>query len=239
MKQTICSGVLAIAVLTGCRGHQKQQQQQERLDLEPALAANPVGGTGDAAVDTAAGVRVQARADAWQWSPDLGGKSTPMLVRSENTGKTPVLVRYNRLRITGASGQVYSAMPPFVVSAAPVESLTVRAPVYSSAGFGVAPYLRLYYPGLTPYDGPFAYDSIYYERYLPAYRRLHLPSAEMVQRALPEGVLGPGGSVSGFVFFEPISHEVMPRLEFSFDVVNPDSNQQLGKATIPFVIRVR
>jgi hypothetical protein len=61
----------------------------------------------------------------------------------------------------------------------------------------------------------------------------------MIQRALPEGILAPGGRISGFVYFEPISHEVMPRLELSFDVVNPDNNQQVGKATIPFVVRIK
>lgn len=230
----ILIGAAAAGVLFACGGKQEPQ-----IELAPAISAYPVGAAGTAAVDTVTGVRLQARAEAWTWMPDLAGKATPMLLNIENNGKAPVLVRLNKLRITGPSGQVYSGMPPYRLGSTVSEAWTVRTPVYPATGFSVAPYLRYYYPTLTPYDGPFAADSAYYNRYLPTFQRLELPSTDMIHRSLPEGVLEPGGKVSGFVYFEPISHEVMPLLDLSFEIVNPDTNQQIGKATIPFVARIR
>lgn len=236
MQQILVAGV-ALATFIACSSSGVGRSTE--VELVPALRADQVGSAGVNAIDTVAGIRVEVRPDAWQWSPNLSGKSTPMFVDIQNSGKVPVALRYNRLRLTGASGQRYSAMPVFVLSGSPADSVIVRTPAYPVSGFTVAPHLRMYYVGAAHYDGPFTHDSVYYTRYLPALNRFALPAAEMVRRALPEGVLEPGGRVGGIVFFEPFSHEVMPSITFTLELVNPDNNQSIGTAVIPFVARLR
>jgi hypothetical protein len=230
MKRTVWWGVVAAAALAACSARQDPE-------LEPAPEANAVSGIGEGATTTAAGVRVEARAGAWQWEPrDLQGRLEPLLVHIENTSTTPILLRYNRISLAGSTGQRYAAMPPYDVNGTLTAAYTVRNPYYPFTGFTVAPYLRSYYPLMTPFDGPFAYDPLYYDPYLTAYRRIQLPTADMVQRALPEGVLEPGGKVSGFVYFEHVDEDI-PRFDFKFEIVDADSNRPVGTASIPFVNR--
>jgi hypothetical protein len=69
-------------------------------------------------------------------------------------------------------------------------------------GFYVAPYLRRHYPFFTPFNGPFLHDPFYYDSFHPAMKRVSLPTGDMVQKALPEGVLEPGGRITGFLYLE-------------------------------------
>lgn len=55
----------------------------------------------------------------------------------------------------------------------------------------------------------------------------------MIQRALPEGVLGAGGRVEGYLYFEKISDDI-PRVRFSMDLLNPDRGA-IGTVDIPLV----
>jgi hypothetical protein len=64
-------------------------------------------------------------------------------------------------------------------------------PLYGFDRFAIAPYLSRWYPRFTPYGGTFAYDPAYYTPYVDAYQDIRLPTVDMVQRALPEGVLSP------------------------------------------------
>ena len=229
MKHTVWTG-LAILTLTGCGSRQQ-------VDLDPAPGIDPVAGVGDGAVDTVAGVHVEARVEAWRWNPDdLRVTATPVLVHIENGGEKSIIVRYSLMSLVGGSGQDYYAMPPYDLNKAPPEVYTVRTLHYSFSGFTIAPYLRFYYPFLTPYDGPFAPDPRYERPYRNAFRRVQLPTAEMVQRALPEGVLEPKGRISGFMYFEPFSNEVT-RLRFSLGIVSADGKDKLGTAVIPFVVK--
>jgi hypothetical protein len=223
------AGIAAVA-LAACAVRQP-------LDLAPAPNAKAVEGVGKGAVDTAGGVRVEARAGAWKWNPeDLAIKVTPFFVELENTGSSRVLVRYNNFSVTDASGKRHAAMPPYDLSGSVTESYTVQNPYYPYTGFTVAPYLRRYYPRMAFYDGTFAYDQTYYDPYLTSFRRIRLPTTDMVQRALPEGVLAPGGKISGFVYFEHVD-ATSSSLNFQFAMTEATTNQPLATAHIPFVIR--
>ena len=229
MKQRVYWAACAAVVIAAC-------SMRQEPDLAPAPSANSVSGMGIGAVDTASGVRVEVRSGAWDWNPrDLTTKITPLLVQLENTGTRSILVRYNKISLNG-SGHRYAAMPPYDVNGTLVESYTVRNSYYPYSRFTVAPYLRYYYPLMSPYDGPFAYDALYYDPYLTAYRRVQLPTADMVQRALPEGILDPGGKVSGFIYFERVDDDI-PEVSFNFDIVDIGTNRQVGTASIPFVNR--
>jgi hypothetical protein len=57
-----------------------------------------------------------------------------------------------------------------------------------------------------------------------------------VQRALPEGMLSPGGKAEGFVYFEALDRDA-GTVTISVDVVDAHSGETVGTARIPFVAR--
>ncbi len=63
-----------------------------------------------------------------------------------------------------------------------------------------------------------------------------LPSREMMERALPEGVVDSGGRVSGFLYFQHVDRrEAQVSLEMK--LVDAKTGESLGHLTIPFVVQ--
>lgn len=224
---------LKTLILLGVLGGVACSRSIARIRTAPGEVAIP--GVGEGASATAAGVRVVARAEAWQWGPsDLTSKVTPFLLELQNDGTHDVLVRYNRITLTDADGHRFNVMPPYDIDESVSERFTVTNPYYGFDRFYVAPYLARWYPRFSRFDGAFAYDASYYSPYMTVYRNIQLPTAEMVQRALPEGVLSPGGRAAGFVYFQEI-HRDARTVTVSVDMVDAANGQLLGTARIPFV----
>lgn len=225
--------ILIAAIATGAIGLGGCARTQ--AILTPAPNATPIGGPGRGAVATAAGVRVAAHAGAWQWGPnDIETKATPILIELQNDGQTPVQVRYDRITLRDSLGHRFAAMPPYDIDGTLSEAYTVENPVYGFNRFSIAPYLSRWYPRLSRYNGAFAYDPAYYTPYATRYRSVNLPTVDMVQRALPEGVLEAGGRASGFVYFEPLDRDART-LTLAVQIVDASSGTVLGTARIPFV----
>ena len=202
--------------------------------LTPAPQASIVSGPGGGAGTVAAGVRVIARSEAWEWEPrNLHSKVTPMLIELNNLGKHSVAIRYNHISLVDAQGHVFHAMPPYDINASVKQKVTM---VYPYSGYAVAPYLTGYYPGMLRYNGAWAYDAGYYSPYYTAYVKVELPTMDMVQRALPEGVLSPDGTANGFVYFESFDRDAQI-LTLTLDLVDAETNCPLGTAKIPFMTR--
>ena len=60
------------------------------------------------------------------------------------------------------------------------------------------------YPGLTTFAGPLMCDPFFYASYYPRFVQLQLATGDMVQKALPEGALQPGGRMTGFLYFDNV-----------------------------------
>jgi len=204
-------------------------------ELSPAPAATRVSGTGEGAMATVASVQVIARSKAWHWEPaDLDNKVTPMLVELQNNSAKPVIIRYNHISLMDDAGNHFAVMPPYDIDGTLAESYTVRNPYYGFSRFSVAPYLSRWYPRFSRYDGEFAYDPAYYRPYYTRYVNVALPTPDMVQRALPEGVISPGGHAEGFVYFDAF-HRGAKMLTLDVDIVDAVSGAVLGTARIPFM----
>jgi hypothetical protein len=228
-KTLMLAAAVAVAGAAGC--------SRTIAKLSPAPGTLAASGPGQGAMATAAGVQVVARAQAWQWGPsNLNTEVTPLLLEMQNNGDRPVSIRYNHISLTDAEGHRFNVMPPYDIDATVSEPLRIENPYYGFDRFALAPYLRRWYPRFSIYDGAFAYDPAYYAPYITRYREIRLPTPEMVQRALPEGVLSPGGRAAGFVYFEPL-HRDARTLTLSVDIVDARSGTSLGAATIPFVAR--
>jgi hypothetical protein len=202
-------------------------------ELVPAPGAQPAPpGPGKGAVGTVDGVRVIARSDAWSGFPPHLDRVTPILVTIENEGKTPLRIRYNEFTlIAPATGASYAAIPPFDIRGTEVEPITTLG--YS--GFWVAPYYAPYYPGLRPYYGAFPFDHYYYDQYFPAWIDISLPTGDMVQKALPEGVLDPGGRVTGYLYFQNVKREERV-VNFTAELMNASTGASFGTVRIPFEV---
>lgn len=202
-------------------------------ELVPAPSAQMVPeGPGRGAMDAVQGVRVIARSDAWSGFPDHLDRVTPILVTIDNQSKVPLRIRYNEFALVDQqSGARYNAIPPFSIEG--TESEPIDATDFS--GFRIAPYHARYYPGLVPYDGLFPFDQFYYDSYYPAWVDVELPTGDMIQKALPEGVIEPGGRISGFVYFENV-HGHPGQVEFMEEVVNAANGERLGMIDIPFSV---
>jgi hypothetical protein len=210
-------GALAVA-LGGCV-----------TQLRPAPGAVVLPGPGQAAIAEAGGVRIVASADAWRGDPEsLDRIVTPMLVRVENDGTVAVQVRYEDFALVAEDGRRFAAIPPFNVRGVVSTPNRGLYPVYA---FGVSPF----YPHLAVAPGIFPFDPFYYDAYWPYwYRWVNLPTGDMVQKALPEGVLQPGGRTTGFLYFEDV--DKARRVTFEARLPVRDSADRTVSVTIPFLV---
>lgn len=202
-------------------------------ELVPGPGAQPAPpGPGKGAVAMVHGVRVIARSDAWSGFPPNLDKVTPILVTIENDGTVPIRIRYNEFSLVApTTGTSYAAIPPFNIRGTEVEPINTLG----NSGFWVAPYYAPYYPGLRPYYGAFPFDQFYYDRYYPTWINIQLPTGDMVQKALPEGVLDAGGRVTGYLYFQNVKREA-GMVEFTDELVNAASGETFGVVRIPFEV---
>jgi hypothetical protein len=229
-RWTLPAGLLLTAGLAGC---------SPNAYLEPAPTAKIAPHQGDSDVAEVAGVRIVANGDAWNANPaDLGGAFTPVKVDISNQSGEPVDIRYEDFELT-ASGFTSRALPPYKISGSVDTPLYAGAPVvpaFAYRGFFLAPpYARFYDWDFDRWTGPFAFDFGYYRTYYPMWQE-SLPTRDMRAEAVPEGVLNPDGRLSGFVFFQKVDKKAGP-VSLTFDVVNANTGQSLGKVELPFVAK--
>ncbi len=224
---------VAALALAGCSSQAK---------LTPAPGAHEVAGRPYAAVSGVDRVQVLAEPNVWVGRADILQDVTPVRVTIRNRGRRPVRVRYTDLALVGPDGARYAAIPPYALKGTVEEPVWVQdyppvaQPEFDEDGYEVAPYLGNMYPDLPPWHGRFYYDPFYYNHYYAYWATYHLPSREMVVEALPEGVVQPGGHVSGFVYFQRVSPK-QPEVNFRLDLVNASSGNIFGEVRIPFSVK--
>ena len=206
--------------------------------LDPAPSATTVGA--ETAVDRVGGVRMTAETGAWTGLARVQSVVTPIRVTITNGSQEPLRLRYNEFALVSPTGQRYAALPPYGVEGDVADPTLVDAygpvtPAFTYDRFRVAPYYASVYPTLTPYSSPFYYDRPYYDRYYTVYRDIELPTREMVEQVLPEGVIDPGGRVSGFLYFERVDPDA-PRVRFRADLTDADTGNSFGEISIPFTV---
>ena len=204
-----------------------------------ATYATPYGSLGqqslpvEGAVTRAGGVQMVARAGVWDGMPsNLAQRLTPMKVTIRNDSPVPIRVRYNELMLTLPHGKVLKALPPFRIDGKLVRNVS---PLYPASGFSYAPYLAPYVPTASIYGGSFDNDTAYWSRYASVLGAVELPTADMLARALPEGVVHTGGAVSGFVYFPGLGND-LTRVGLRADLVNAETGQLRVSLTLPFVV---
>jgi hypothetical protein len=199
MNTVDCGVAAALACVAGLGcGHAK---------LIPGEAAQRISGTEAAYVETD-GVRCSADVGSWTGrAEELPDAVTPVKVRIKNNSGQPIRVLYEDFVLVGASGRKYYAVPPLPLATDRQGPPHRVHPTYSSTKFFVGPRFGDSYATLVPWAEPLPRDE-------GAYRRRYkkwgdaLPDSDVIRAGLPEGVLGDGGTVSGYLYFEsPFAHE--------------------------------
>jgi hypothetical protein len=153
------------------------------------------------AVESRGGVTVTSDGRGWDGAPaNLPAEVTPVWVTVHNTTGQPVRVQYDEFALRGPKGDMYEALAPYTMDApASTPAFRVANGGYFE-NFAIAPYLAPSYPWMPIWDGPLPRG--------PSYQSVAavsgLPTAAMLQRALPEGVLENDGTASGFLYFQKI-----------------------------------
>lgn len=187
-----------------------------------------------------AGVSVSVKADSWQGWPAPLTEVIPLLVTVQNRSSTPIRLRYQEFQLVPPRGAARTALPPFNIRGTETTAVgtagVAAAPYpYTIDGFLVAPYMAPFYPHLHPFAGPFVFDPVFYSTYYPVFLDISLPTRDMVVKALPEGVLQPGGTITGYVYFQ--GNDVAgERATLRMDVIEASNGRTLGTARIPLEI---
>lgn len=182
-------------------------------------------------------VRVIAQAREWPGPAYIAEVVTPLRIIIENGSARPLQIRYSSFKITAPDGDTYRAIPPRRVTGV-VDTDEYIRPGFTYSEFYAAPYFRGYYSGVPAYAGEFAVDAPYHEHYDGYWDgRAILPTPELIGRALPEGVLNPGGRLDGYVYFEKPQKPKGTGVALQVDFKATDDN--LGSfisLKLPFII---
>jgi hypothetical protein len=196
--------------------------------LKPAPGTPVVEGSlGRGAIAEGAGVRIIAWAGAWRaWPRSLDAVVTPVLVTVENGSQVPLRLRHSDFALVAPTGQRFAARGPFEVVG------HVAEPV----GWYASP--QLYAGSLVVRDvrgRPFLIDPLWGDPFFygPMFTSVDLPSSDMVQLALPERVVKPHDTATGFLYFERVGK--VPRVDLTARLVDDRRGQPFATLTVPFV----
>jgi len=195
-------------------------------EFVPAYVTQPGAADEHTGVSTEAGVTVAVSGRRWSGDPsELGAIVTPMYVTIFNNSGEALRLSYGQFELVGPTGVRMQAVSPY----------SIQRP--GAAGYG--PYggwAGGFYWGGWP--GPYWYGPWGYGGYWAPYYYYWepLPSRDMLRRALPQGELASGGTVSGWVDF-PYVGEDGGQVRFRAKVISADTNQPLAAIEIPFVAK--
>jgi hypothetical protein len=182
---------------------------------------------GNPAVVSKSGVTLEVDPEAWRGEPARFDKVLPVLVRITNDGDVPLRIRHSDFALVTETGERVVATPPFelegiltVVDYTEADPFDIRYR-YPVRLFRFGPYGRIGYIGY-PYSPFYDYDT---------FRRVELPTPDMVSGALAESVVEPGDRVTGFVYFvdddDHVDLDHAGHVTFEAELVNAETRQPI------------
>ncbi|QDF00668.1 hypothetical protein [Myxococcus xanthus] len=219
----------ALFILTGCAAE---------TQLRPSPGAQVLQSDANAAKAATDGIVLVADGTAWKGTPkNLELSLTPVFIQLENRGQRPLRIKYGVFSLVGTQSRFrYAALAPLSLGDTVISGQEGTggsgAALGFSSGWGYGRYRPFGGFGVGSYMGPY-YPDPYYAGYQC---REPLPTRDMLQKALPEGTLEPGGRMSGFLYFQGVgSREGQVVLQAR--LVDAESGEPLGTLDIPFQVR--
>ncbi|WP_233610267.1 MULTISPECIES: hypothetical protein [Corallococcus] len=240
MRGALGVGALGLMLMAGCAAETK---------LRPTPEAGILQDNKSSAITEQEGVRLTADGAAWHGSPsDLERRVTPVYVRLENQGQRPLRLQYKDFALVGQESRFrYSALPPLslrrATSSRDTEAQATILPasgprgrVWVGGGYGYGPY-RGWGPGWYG-PGPWGWGSPFYGPYPYTYYEQPLPTEDMLNNALPEGTLEPGGTQEGFLYFQGVAHRENA-VTLQVKLVDAETGEPFGSLGIPFQVSTK
>jgi hypothetical protein len=195
--------------------------------------AQQVPGSPNQARASASGVTLQVEVDSWNGDPaNLNTVLTPVKVSITNESERAVSLRYQNFTLSNPSGVSSSALPPFEIRGATDSPQRAIVPDFTYRNFMLYPPYRFYGSGLGYWGDNWGYDAGWYNSFHGYWQRT-LPTADMLRKAIPEGVLNPGGSVAGYLFFQRVP-ESTPSVQLQASLMDARSHRKFGTIRMPF-----
>jgi hypothetical protein len=185
----------------------------------------------DTAVAAAAGVEITTDSDAWWGVPPELTELIPVQVTIENDSEWPLRLGYQDFALVTPSERL-SPLPPFDLERAATALKASYA--FPWSGFHLAPHLTPFYRGFWTGGWEFAHDPRYYETSYDTLTAIIEPTADMARKALPEGVLEPGGRITGFLYFPDCND--CTRATLVADLVDADSRQRVASVQLSMTL---
>lgn len=227
----ICMSIAgsALMIMAGCA---------HRANFLPVSEANLVPGAPRTAREAMAGVSMDVRMNSWNGDPaDLTSIVTPVKVTIRNEGPHAISLRYDDFMISNPGGVESSALPPFKIRGSETELQPMPiAPGFAFNNFEVYPYYGFYGPTLGVWPDDWGWNAGWYGTYY-GYWQKNLPTTDMLQKAIPEGVLNVNGSVTGYLFFQRVP-KTAKSLTFNARLMDARTHQQIGNIEIGFAHQV-
>jgi hypothetical protein len=174
-----------------------------------------------------AGVRITVRGNTWSGEPpNLAEYLTPLQTTIENRSGKSLLIRYNHFILANSSGLYVQALSP-----QEIKGNVVIGPSINPLNPDAIPYGESYPPA---WEGNFTADPWYYARYYGIWWT-PLPTTDMYEKALREGVLENDHQLSGFLYFQKIDKKV-PRISFNAKLVDAKTGEIFGILSLPLTI---
>ena len=202
-----------------------------RTELMPAPSAQRLSDRTGAAVAEVAGVRVIVDPNQWDGQPADLTRLIPLHVTIDNQSGKPLRLRYNEFKLVTDSS-VATALPPYQI--APTVGSPRSHPTFHSQRFWIAPHQSSHFAHMYPWRDPFPLDHGYY-RYHYGLWGDRPPTQDMIERAIPEGVVEEGGMIAGFLYFRQIDPDIT-QLRFTFELIDAKTAESFGEVSIPFEV---
>lgn len=225
--------VAAAACLLGMTGCQVTSPDLEPLDVGDVEIRNK------RAVVTDGAIEITVEYAEWPENVRITEEVTPIRIVVDNRGERSVTVRYDDFALLGTSGVAYRALPPFDIKGSAIvlggPDSTLHNPAIEYRSFRVFQPYGPVYPGLDTFSGPYFYDAYYSDTYAQWPRR-ELPTEEMLARALPEGVIDPGGRLAGWLYFERVDDDEAWVI-FEALLGDVETGEPVSRLNVTFLVR--
>jgi hypothetical protein len=171
-------------------------------------------------------------ADTWNGDPaGLRDVLTPINLEIRNESTHPLSLRYRNFQISNPNGVQSNALPPFRIRGSVTESAPIT-PSFAYSNFYVYPYYGFYGPRIGYWGDGWGWDPLWYGTHY-GYWQVNLPTADMLGKAIPEGVINPGGNVKGYLYFQKVPQDA-ESLVFRGTLIDATTHQRFATMTVPF-----
>jgi len=187
-------------------------------------------------------VEVRVGSDMWDGKDIVAKNVIPLQITIDNGSEDPIVISYNEFDLKNNEGREYSVLPLYMYDidldkiVMEKDYKVVPKPSYKLNNFYIYPLYSPIYTGIETTHYDYVVDPNIQKKYfLWNAMDNELPTQNMRNKALTEGVLDKDGIVSGYLFFE----DVLPtdeKVTFNFDIVNANTGETEGTIEIPYYV---